>query len=82
MTRKKKTANYVGAMVVQFVPMAYSYFAHKLGMHSLDFPPRWLFVFTFVAVLIAFGQEIKTFVRGLKFKASPTGVEVDGDDGQ
>jgi hypothetical protein len=74
-----RRSNYIGALVVQFVPMIYNVVAHKLEMHSMDFHPAWLFVFTLLAAVIAFGQDIKRFLKNLEFKVSKDGVEVDGN---
>jgi hypothetical protein len=45
----------------------------------MDFHPAWLFVFTLLAAVIAFGQDIKRFLKNLEFKVSKDGVEVDGN---
>lgn len=79
MTRKK-AANYVGAFGIAVVPIVYNVAMHKLGMHGADFGPGWNLAFALLAAVVAFGEDVRRFLRGLVFKVSKDGIEVDGDN--
>jgi hypothetical protein len=77
---QKKAANYIGALCIVVVPILYNVAMHKIGMHGADFGP-WVHVALVVlAVVVAFTDEIKRILKGLVFKVSKAGIEVDGDN--
>jgi hypothetical protein len=60
MTKRKKTANYIGALVVVGLPAFYMWLSPKIA-----FSVPWLFAFVFLAALIAFADVLKRAWDGL-----------------